>query len=160
MGFFDFLKGGARKAETAAQSTAATGAAAAGTAAAGAANAAAAGTAAAGAAAEESMISNLFGEGGAKLTGLLDKLNVGGLDDMVKSWIGKGENKAVSADQIKAALGSEEVAGVAAKLGVSEDEAADKIAKMLPAIIDKLTPDGLVPDPGSVADKITGLFKK
>jgi len=163
MGFFDFLKGGAKKAETAAKSTAAAGAAAAGTAAAGAANAAAAGTAASGAAgtaAEESMISGLFGEGGAKLTGLLDKLNVGGLDDMVKSWIGKGENKAVSAEQIKAALGSEEVAGVAAKLGVSEDEAADKIAKMLPAIIDKLTPDGLVPDPDSVADKITGLFKK
>ncbi|MBN1319869.1 MAG: DUF937 domain-containing protein [Thermoleophilia bacterium] len=145
MGLFDFLKGGAKKTETAAQSTAAAGAAAAG---------------AAGAAAEESAISSLLGEGGAKLTGLMDKLNVGGLDDMVKSWIGKGENKAVSPDQIKAALGSEEVAGVAAKLGVSEDEAANKIAKMLPGIIDKLTPDGLVPDPDSVADKLTGLFKK
>jgi uncharacterized protein YidB (DUF937 family) len=48
---------------------------------------------------------------------------------------------------------------VASKLGVSPDEAAGKIAKVLPGIIDKLTPDGLVPDPGAIANKLTGLFK-
>lgn len=142
MGLFDFLKGGAKKAETAAR---------------GVATAAASAT---DATPEESVISSLLGEGGTKLTGLLDKLNAGGLDDVVKSWMGKGENKTVNADQIKTALGSEEVAAVAAKLGVSQDEAANKIAKILPGIIDRLTPDGLVPDPDAVADKIIGLFKK
>ncbi len=109
--------------------------------------------------AEESAIGSLLGEGGAKLSGLLDKLGAGGLDDAVKSWIGKGENKAVSVDQIKAALSSDEVAAVAAKLGVSSDEAAGKIAKVLPTVIDKLTPDGLVPDPEALASKVTGLFR-
>jgi uncharacterized protein YidB (DUF937 family) len=147
MGLFDFLKGGAKKAETAASGASVSGAEVAGTAAASA------------PAVEESAISSLLGEGGAKLTGLLEKLNVGGLDDTVKSWIGKGENKTVSADQIKAALGSDEIAGVAAKLGVSQDQAAGKIAKLLPGLIDKLTPDGLVPDPEAIAGKVTGLLK-
>jgi len=161
MGLFDFLKRASKKAETAA-----TGAAAAGGAAAKGVAESASSTVAAGAAAikdvftsEESAIGGLLGEGGAKMSGLLDKLNVGGLDDAVKSWIGKGENKEVSADQIKAALGSEEVASVASKLGVSEDEAAGKIAKVLPGLIDKLTPYGVVPDPQAIANKLTGLFK-
>jgi uncharacterized protein YidB (DUF937 family) len=74
MGFLDFLKSAPKKAETAAAGTAATGAAA----------------AAGPAAAEESAISSLLGESGAKLSGLLDKLKLGGLEDTVKSWIGKG----------------------------------------------------------------------
>ena len=146
MGFFDFLKGGAKKAETAVESAAAAGASA-------------AGAGATAPATEESAISSLLGAGGANLGGVLDKLKLGGLDDTVMSWIGKGENKAASAEQIKAALGSDEIAGVAQKLGVSQEEAADKIAKVLPGIIDKLTPDGLVPDPDAVASKLTGLFK-
>lgn len=146
MGFFDFLKGGAKKAETVAESAAAAGASA-------------VDTGAATPVTEESTISSLLGEGGANLAGVLDKLKLGGLDDAVMSWIGKGENKAASAEQIKAALGSDEIAGVAEKLGVSQEEAADKVAKVLPSIIDKLTPDGLVPDPDAVASKLTGLFK-
>ncbi len=71
------------------------------------------------------------------------------------------KSKPISAAQIKAALSvREEIAGVAAKLGVTEDVAADKIAKILPGLIDKLTPDGVVPDPRSVADKLTGLLKQ
>ncbi len=162
MGFFDFLKGASKKAEGAASSAVASGEAAAKDATAGAGSSLAAGAAAIKDVftSEESAIGDLLGEGGAKLSGLLDKLNMGGLDDAVKSWIGKGENKEVDPEQVKAALDSEEVASIASKLGVSEDEAANKIAKVLPGIIDKLTPDGLVPDPDSVADKLTGLFKK
>ncbi len=148
MGLFDFLKGSPKKTETTPMSPPVSPA-----------------TPTVGATvsdvppAEESAIGSLLGEGGAKLSGLLDKLGAGGLDDAVKSWVGKGENKAASVDQIKAALSSDEVAAVAAKLGVSSDEAAGKIAKVLPTIIDKLTPDGLVPDPEALAGKVTGLFR-
>jgi uncharacterized protein YidB (DUF937 family) len=118
------------------------------------------GAAAKAAALESGAVGSLFGEGGAKLKGLLDKLSASGLDDKVKSWISKGENKPVSAEEVKAALGPEEVGAVAAQMGVSQDEAAGKIAKILPALIDKLTPDGMVPDPDAIAKKLTGLFKR
>jgi uncharacterized protein YidB (DUF937 family) len=51
------------------------------------------------------------------------------------------------------------VSSVASKLGISVDDAADKIAQFLPGIIDKLTPDGLAPHPDALADKLTGLLK-
>jgi uncharacterized protein YidB (DUF937 family) len=119
---------------------------------------AAGGAEATGAAHEESAVAKLLGAGGGQLPAILEKLNVGGLGDVAKSWIGKGQNQAVSADQVKASL-PEQVSAVASKLGISQDEAAAKIAQYLPTIIDKLTPDGLVPDPDALAKKVSGLLK-
>ncbi len=112
----------------------------------------------AGEAQEQSVIAKLLGAGGGQLGSILEKLNIGGLGDIAKSWISKGENKPVSADQVKTAL-PEQVGAVASQLGISKDEAAGKIAKYLPTIIDKLTPDGLVPDPEALAKKVSGLLK-
>jgi uncharacterized protein YidB (DUF937 family) len=142
MGFFDFLKWGQKKAETAAK------------------GAAAGGGAVTAGSAEESAVSGLLGEGGGELSGLLDKLGAGGLGDVVKSWVSKGANLPVSGDQIKSILGSDQISGVASKLGVSTDAAAAKIAAILPTIVDKLTPDGVVPDPSAIAQKLTGFIKK
>ena len=44
------------------------------------------------------------------LDGLLKKFQSGGLGDVVASWVGTGENLPVSAQQIQAVLGSEQVA--------------------------------------------------
>jgi uncharacterized protein YidB (DUF937 family) len=106
----------------------------------------------------EGVVGKLLGMGGSELPGLLDKLNVGGMGDIAKSWIAKGENKPITPDQVKKTL-PEQVADVAKKLGVSIDDAANMIAKYLPGIIDKVTPDGLVPDPDALAKKVTGLLK-
>lgn len=139
MGLFDSLKGMAKDAM-------------------GAGGTGAEGGAAAGEADEQSVIAKLLGSGGGQLGSILEKLNIGGLGDIAKSWISKGENQPVSSDQVKSAL-PDQVGAVASQLGVSKDEAAAKIAKYLPAIIDKLTPDGLVPDPEALAKKVGGLLK-
>jgi uncharacterized protein YidB (DUF937 family) len=107
----------------------------------------------------EGAISGLLGQGGSALPGLLEKFGAGGLGPVAQSWVGKGANLPVSGAQIKSILGSDVVASVAAKLGLSPEAAADKIAQVLPGVIDKLTPDGIVPDPGALADKLTGLIK-
>ncbi len=93
------------------------------------------------------------------LSGLLGQFGAGGLGDIAESWVGKGDNKGISAAQIKTVLSSEEVQGVADKLGISPDMAADKLAEVLPGVVDKLTPDGVVPDPDALSDKLTGFLK-
>jgi uncharacterized protein YidB (DUF937 family) len=109
---------------------------------------------------EKVIASRLLGEAGDKLSGLLDKLRSADLDDAVKSWVAKGKNKPVTPDQVTAALGEAEVKSVASDMGVSSEEAAGTIARLLPTIIDKLTPDGLVPDPKALAERMTGVFKR
>jgi uncharacterized protein YidB (DUF937 family) len=88
------------------------------------------------------------------LQGLLGQLEKSGLDDQVKSWIGMGENKQVSAQQIQSALGDDELTAVAEKAGVSKEEAASGIADKLPQLIDQLSPDGKLPDLGPIDDII------
>jgi uncharacterized protein YidB (DUF937 family) len=100
----------------------------------------------------------LLGKAGG-LQGLLAQLQQSGLDDQVKSWIGNGENKQVSAQQIQQALGDDELAAVAEKAGVSKEEAASGIADKLPQLVDKLSPDGKLPDLGPIDDLIKGFLK-
>lgn len=83
------------------------------------------------------------GEGG--LQGLIDTLGKGGLDDVAKSWIGTGGNKAVEPAALGAALGDDKVNELAQKSGLPVAALLPLLASALPSIIDALTPDGQVP---------------
>jgi len=92
--------------------------------------------------------------------GLLQAFQQQGLGGVVNSWVGTGANQAVSPEQVQSALGSEQVQGVASKLGVSPQDASSHIAQWLPAIIDHLTPNGQVPAGGSnIMEMGAGLIK-
>jgi uncharacterized protein YidB (DUF937 family) len=100
----------------------------------------------------------LLGKAGG-LQGILGQLEKSGLGDQVRSWIGTGQNKQVSAQQIREALGEDDVAAVAEKSGVSRDEAASGLADALPQLVDKLSPDGRLPDIGSLDDLLKGFLR-
>ena len=94
------------------------------------------------------------------LNGVLDKLKTSGLGDQVASWVGTGENQAVSPDQITSALGSSQIAELAAKFGISPDVLSSQLAQHLPDVINKLTPHGEVPaDSSSMLTSVLGMFK-
>ena len=94
------------------------------------------------------------------LNGVLDKLKTSGLGDQVSSWVGTGENQAVSADQITSALGSSQIAELAAKFGISPDVLSGQLAQHLPDVINKLTPHGEIPtDSGNMLTSVLGMFK-
>ncbi|HVG99993.1 MAG TPA: YidB family protein [Miltoncostaeaceae bacterium] len=92
--------------------------------------------------------------------GIMRKLESSGLGDKLQSWIGTGDNKAISPDEVKRALGEDEIARCARQAGVSEDEAAGGIAAALPQLIDKASPGGQLPDMGQLDDLLAGFLKK
>ncbi|MBN2761495.1 MAG: DUF937 domain-containing protein, partial [Bacteroidales bacterium] len=79
---------------------------------------------------------------GGGLDNIVDKLTKAGLGNAVGSWISTGKNKSVKSSKLSNALGSDIVSQIAGKLGVSNSSASGLLAKFLPLIIDKLTPDG------------------
>jgi uncharacterized protein YidB (DUF937 family) len=79
------------------------------------------------------------------LSGFAQKFRESGLDEQVSSWISKGQNLPVVGDQIRRALGNDTVAGIAAKLGISEEQAADELARAVPQVVDEMTPEGQIP---------------
>lgn len=92
------------------------------------------------------------------LDGIMSKLQESGLGDQLSSWIGTGENMGISADQVKEALGKADLDQLAGKIGLDTDDVANRISTKLPSALDKLTPDGVVPDGGFDLDSLTKMF--
>lgn len=80
------------------------------------------------------------------LAGLVETFRNKGLGEAVSSWIGTGENKPISGEDITNVLGNEKVQEIASKLGISSSDASSGFAALLPSIIDKLTPSGKLPE--------------
>jgi uncharacterized protein YidB (DUF937 family) len=79
------------------------------------------------------------------LPALLQKLKDGGMADQVASWLGSGEREAVSGDQIKDALGEENIQQVAQQAGMDPEHAATGLAQLLPQIVSQLAAGGELP---------------
>jgi uncharacterized protein YidB (DUF937 family) len=88
------------------------------------------------------------------LGGLIAQLQKGGLDEIVKSWVGTGQNKPVQPDELGDALGKKAVTQMADKCGCSQDDLLTQLSKALPGIIDKLTQDGRVPSQQEVNQRL------
>ncbi|MCI3207674.1 MULTISPECIES: YidB family protein [Pandoraea] len=115
---------------------------------------------AAGAGAPATSPGDLIGSLGG-LGGLTQILNQGGLGEAVNSWIGTGNNQAVSPDQVTQALGpGGQLQQLASTAGVSESEAAQELSALLPQVVNHLTPNGSVPqgqfDLASLAQQFLG----
>ena len=80
------------------------------------------------------------------LSGILSKLQQNGLGDAAASWVGTGSNQPVSPDALGGALGPDLMDMIARQLGGSREQAAGTMADLLPGLIDRLTPQGQVPD--------------
>lgn len=102
------------------------------------------------------------GAGVGGLGDLIGRFTQGGLGDLVHSWIGTGPNAPVTGDQLGQVLGSDALGKIAAQLGVDPTEAAGQIAKILPEVVDRLTPHGQAPSGGlgEVGDILAQLTAK
>lgn len=89
------------------------------------------------------VVSGMLENGG--LQKVLGQLEASGLGSQAKSWVGPGANESISAADIEKVLGSVQLSGIAQKLGVSPDEAAGALAKVLPAVVDTVSPQGALP---------------
>ncbi|MBA3695593.1 MAG: DUF937 domain-containing protein [Methylotenera sp.] len=86
---------------------------------------------------------DLFNQNGG-VEGILEKFRENGLAQQAASWVGSGENLSVTPEQVARVLGEGEIAQMAAKFGLTPEFISNKIAEHLPAIVDKLTPNGEV----------------
>lgn len=110
-----------------------------------------------------SLLANNGQAGG--LGGLLDKFNQAGLGPVLASWIGKGENLPISAEQLRHVLGSDDLAQIASPLGLDPVQASAQLSELLPDVVNQLTPQGAAPDggfgdAGELLGMLGGLLKR
>lgn len=81
----------------------------------------------------------------AGLGGLLNKLQQGGLGNATDSWVGTGQNQPVPPNQLGSALGPDVIKSLAQRSGIPEDELTQQLSRVLPGLVDKMTPNGRLP---------------
>jgi uncharacterized protein YidB (DUF937 family) len=84
------------------------------------------------------------------LQGLIQSFQQGGLGDIVNSWVAKGQNLPISAEQIQSVLGGSSLGNMVSQLGLNSEEASGSLASLLPQLIDSMTPNGEVPQGGDL----------
>ena len=101
----------------------------------------------------------LTGKGGdgLGLSRLLEQFKGAGLGDKADSWVGKGENQPLSPAEVQKAIGDDRLAKMSKQTGQSVGSLTTDLSKMIPAAVNKLTPDGKVPDPGDVMNMAKNL---
>ena len=79
------------------------------------------------------------------LGGLVDKLQKGGLGNLINSWVGPGQNQPVLPNELGPALGPDIIKTLAQRSGLPEEELTRHLSQVLPGLVDKLTPNGRLP---------------
>ena len=79
------------------------------------------------------------------LSGLLQSFQQGGHGDVINSWIGPGQNQPIAPDQLHQALGPDAVNNLSRLTGLPADQLVSELSRVLPGVVDKLTPQGRMP---------------
>lgn len=103
------------------------------------------------------LVGSLLMNGG--LQKILARLQESGRGTQAQSWVSPGANEPVDATAVREALDDEELRSIAAQLGVSEDEAAEAVARVLPDVVDQATPQGELPPDDELDEKFGRLHE-
>jgi len=79
------------------------------------------------------------------LATLLNQFRRIGAGESVGSWIGQGPNKPLQQHQIREVIDTETLHELSQHTGLDKEELVERIARELPEVVDRLTPDGRLP---------------
>ncbi len=98
------------------------------------------------------------GAAGSVLSGglgdLLKQFQQAGHGDAANSWVSNGPNKSISPGDLANALGGDRINNLAEQTGLSTDELIKGLSQMLPDVVNHLTPDGRLPTPSELSNRI------
>ena len=103
------------------------------------------------------MLTNRSGGDAGAASGAGGAGGIGGLGDAAASWVGTGQNLPVSGEQVEGALGSDLLSQIARQIGLPQGEVAGHLSQMLPQVVDRLTPNGQLPEGGVDAGALSGF---
>jgi uncharacterized protein YidB (DUF937 family) len=74
-----------------------------------------------------------------------------GQSDVINSWIGKRPSQPIAPNQVHQALGPETVDELSRESGIPHQDLFSQLSQALPAFVDRLTPNGRIPNQAEMA---------
>ena len=75
------------------------------------------------------------------------------------SWISTGPNHPITAEQLARVLDPEQLRELSRQAGVALVQLPEALATLLPTLVDRLTPEGEVPDPYQLLRMAMGALR-
>ena len=97
---------------------------------------------------------------GTGLAELVKQFEQRGLGPEASSWVGTGDNLPITPTNLTHGLGQENLNEIAAQAGVAPETASQQLTQLLPSLIDKLTPQGHVPEQSLVSQGLQMLMSQ
>jgi len=85
------------------------------------------------------------------ISGLQQMFQQRGLGGVIASWIATGQNLPISAEQLQSVLHSGALQNIAAKTGMDQAQVVSAVSRMLPHLVDQVTPNGQVPEASALS---------
>ena len=85
------------------------------------------------------------------LGSLVSSFEQAGLGHIAQSWIGNGPNQSVSPQQLQGVFGQDQVQNMASQAGMQPNDFLSQLSQHLPNAVHGMTPDGQMPDQGTVS---------
>lgn len=79
------------------------------------------------------------------LTGFVGRMERAGLGELVNSWVKIGPNNPINEAEVERGLGSQVISDITSKVGLALHTTRSALAFLLPAVVDFLTPQGVIP---------------
>jgi uncharacterized protein YidB (DUF937 family) len=98
------------------------------------------------------------GPGG--LGALVEQFQRAGFGDQVRSWVSTGSNLPIPPGAVEQVFGRGGLAEIARRAGVSEEDASAGLSQLMPEVIDRVTPEGQVPDASSLLASVDSFITR
>jgi uncharacterized protein YidB (DUF937 family) len=91
---------------------------------------------------------------------LLEQFQRAGFGEQARSWVSTGENHPLPPDALERVFGRGGIAEIARRAGLSEQDATRGLSQLMPEVVDRMTPDGRLPDTASLLASVDSLTKR
>jgi uncharacterized protein YidB (DUF937 family) len=100
------------------------------------------------------------GAGMGGLGGMLDQFQRAGYGEQARSWVSTGPNLPISPEILAQVFGRDGLAQIASQAGLSEQQASAGLTEVLPEVVDRLTPQGEMPDLDVLAASVGDMQRR
>ena len=89
---------------------------------------------------------------------LLGNMQSKGMEDKAESWVAKDVNQPITPQELQQVVPKEEIDQLAQQTGATPEQAEEVLAQALPQVVDKVTPEGQLPQQAQVDEMLGQLF--